>query len=158
MKQKIFNDAQSLAAHLKQQKIKTLVTTNGCFDILHVGHVNYLAASRELGDALVVLVNTDKSVREQGKGAGRPINNESDRMHVLAALESVAYVCLFGEKTPEAALELLKPAIHTKGGDYTADQLPETKLIKSWGGRVEIIPFVAGKSTTNLIEKISKGN
>ncbi|HVJ65302.1 MAG TPA: D-glycero-beta-D-manno-heptose 1-phosphate adenylyltransferase [Bdellovibrionota bacterium] len=157
MKRKIFPDARALAEHLKKERPSKLVTTNGCFDILHVGHVEYLEASRAQGDALVVLVNTDASVKAQGKAPDRPINNENDRMRVLAALESVSYVCLFGEKTPEDAIRLLKPDVHTKGGDYTVESLPETKVIREWGGSVKIIPFVPGKSTTSLIERISKG-
>ncbi len=157
MKSKIFSNAHELAKHLSSQRPKKLVSTNGCFDILHVGHIEYLEESRAQGDALIVLVNTDASVRNQGKGPNRPVNSEQDRMRVLAALECVNYVCLFSEKTPEDAIATLKPDVHTKGGDYTAESLPETKVIRSWGGAVKIIPFVPGKSTTSLIEKISKG-
>jgi rfaE bifunctional protein nucleotidyltransferase chain/domain len=134
-----------------------LVSTNGCFDILHVGHVTYLEASRAEGDALVVLVNTDRSVRAQNKGPDRPINSELDRARVLAALEAVTYVCLFDEATPVEALSAFRPDVHTKGGDYLAETLPETAAMQTWGGRVKIIPLVPGKSTTSLIQKISKG-
>lgn len=157
MNRKIFKDAHALAERLKTNPQKSLVSTNGCFDILHVGHVEYLAASRAEGDALLVLLNTDRSVRAQNKGQDRPINSELDRARVLAALESVDFVCLFDENTPVEALQILKPAIHTKGGDYLAEQLPETAAMKSWGGTVKIIPLVPGKSTTSLIQKISKG-
>jgi D-glycero-beta-D-manno-heptose 1-phosphate adenylyltransferase len=157
MKAKIFSSAHELAQHLASIPKKQLVTTNGCFDILHAGHVEYLENSRALGDALIVLVNTDVSVKAQNKGPNRPINNEQDRMRVIAALESVSYVCLFSEQTPVESLEVLRPQIHTKGGDYKAEDLPETKALKSWGGIVKIIPFVQGKSTTSLIQKISEG-
>lgn len=157
MKHKIFASAEALAKHLSFHRPTKLVSTNGCFDILHAGHALYLEASRAEGDALVVLVNSDASVRNQGKGPNRPLNSEHDRMLVLAALESVSFVCPFEENTPEAAIRTLKPHIHTKGGDYKVESLPETQVIREWGGSVKIIPFVAGKSTTSLIEKISKG-
>lgn len=157
MSHKIFSNAQALAKHLENHRPKKLVSTNGCFDILHVGHVTYLEKSRAEGDALIVLVNTDRSVKAQNKGKDRPINSEQDRLTVLAALEAVSYVCLFGEQTPVEALRCLKPDIHTKGGDYIESALPETQVLKSWGGTIKIIPLVEGKSTTHLIEKISKG-
>lgn len=157
MRSKIFSSVEHLASSLSGKRPKILVSTNGCFDILHVGHVEYLEASRALGDALVVFVNTDRSVKEQNKADNRPINNLQDRMRVLAALECVDYVCAFDEKTPIEVLSVLKPNIHTKGGDYSAESLPETTVLKSWNARVEIIPLVKGKSTTNLIDQISKG-
>lgn len=157
-KNKIFSSAAALAEHLQNKRPATLVSTNGCFDLLHPGHVEYLETSRALGDALVVLVNTDASVKAQNKGEGRPLNTEVDRMRVLAGLESVTYVCPFGEDTPEAALALLKPEIHTKGGDYKEADLPEAKLLKTWDGKIKLVDFVPGKSTTKIIAKISKGS
>ena len=131
---------------------KTIVTTNGCFDILHVGHVRYLKSSKALGDVLVVCLNSDNSVKRL-KGSGRPLNTQDDRAEVLAALESVDYVVIFDEDTPVNHLANIKPDIHTKGGDYDINSLPEAKVIMENGGRVEFISFVEGKSTTKIIEK-----
>ena len=138
-----------------KQKNKIIVTTNGCFDILHVGHVRYLQKSAEYGDVLIVCLNSDKSVK-QLKGPSRPLNNENDRAEVLAALGCVDYVVIFDEITPVNYLEKIKPNIHTKGGDYNEDTLPETKVVKSNGGRLEFIQFVEGKSTTGLLNKINE--
>ena len=133
---------------------KKLVFTNGCFDILHVGHVRYLQAAKDFGDVLIVGLNTDASVKRL-KGNDRPINNEADRAEVLLALKSVDYVVLFGEQTAEALIAEVKPDIYVKGGDYTLETLPEAKIVQSYGGHVEFIPMVAGRSTTNVINKIS---
>ena len=133
---------------------KKIVFTNGCFDILHVGHVRYLQAARDLGDVLIVGLNTDASVKKL-KGNDRPINNEADRAEVLLALEAVDHVVFFGEQTAETLIEEIKPNIYVKGGDYTLETLPEAKIVQGYGGRVEFIPMVAGKSTTNVINKIS---
>lgn len=130
-----------------------LVTTNGCFDILHVGHVKYLEKSKEFGDILMVLLNSDKSIRAI-KGEGRPVNNENDRAYLLCALNCVDYVILFDEESPRNLLEEIKPDIHTKGEDYTIDTLPEADTILKNGGRVEFIKFVEGKSTTNILKKL----
>lgn len=131
---------------------KTVVTTNGCFDILHVGHVRYLKQTKSFGDISIVLLNTDRSVKAL-KGAARPINNENDRAEIIASLECVDYVVLFDEDTPEKLISIVKPDVHTKGGDYTVETLPEAKVIMESGGRVEFISFVEGKSTTNIIQK-----
>ena len=140
--------------HLRSEK-KKIVFTNGCFDILHVGHVRYLGAAKDLGDILIVGLNTDASVKIL-KGNDRPINNENDRAEVLLALKAVDDVILFGEKTAEDLIAKVKPDIYVKGGDYTLDTLPEAKIVQSYGGRVEFIPMVAGRSTTNVIKKIAK--
>ena len=131
-----------------------IVFTNGCFDILHVGHVRYLQVAKNLGDVLIVGLNTDASVRKL-KGNDRPINKEADRAEVLLALKAVDHVVLFGEQTAESLITEIKPDIYVKGGDYTLDTLPEAKIVQSYGGRVEFIPMVAGKSTTNVINKIT---
>lgn len=136
---------------------RRLVVTNGCFDLLHRGHVTYLECARALGDALLVGVNSDASVREL-KGPDRPVNNESDRAFVLAALESVDGVCVFTDKTAMRLLATVKPDIYAKGGDYTIDTInqEERRLIEQQGGTVAILPGVAGKSTTSLLTKIAK--
>lgn len=131
---------------------KTVVTTNGCFDILHVGHVRYMKQTKALGDVLVVCMNSDDSVKRL-KGPSRPVNSENDRAEVLASLECVDYVVIFDEDTPVNFLSQIKPDIHTKGGDYDINSLPEAKVIMENGGRVEFISFVEGKSTTNIISK-----
>ncbi len=136
---------------------KKLVVTNGCFDILHVGHVNYLEAARRHGEALLVGLNNDASVR-QLKGEGRPINSERDRALVLAALEAVDAVCVFAETRATRFLQLAEPDIYVKGGDFTPDQLPreERDVVDKAGGKIITTGFVPGKSTTALLEKISK--
>ena len=136
---------------------KTVVWTNGCFDILHVGHVRNLAACRACGDALVVGLNSDASVRAI-KGPSRPVNGEDDRAELLAALSCVDAVVVFGESTPEASLARLKPEIHCKGEDYAPPHgkpIPEARVVESYGGRIRFIPLVSGRSTTGTIEKIS---
>ncbi|MGB7767614.1 MAG: adenylyltransferase/cytidyltransferase family protein [Verrucomicrobiia bacterium] len=135
---------------------KRLVVTNGCFDILHLGHAIYLESARNLGDALLVGVNGDDAAR-QLKGPGRPVNSEADRAAVLAALASVAGVCIFSEKTAVKFLAAAQPDVYVKGGDYTLDTLnqEERRTVESAGGKIIIIPFVAGKSTTALLEKIA---
>ena len=143
-----------LLEELKSLSDKTIVTTNGCFDILHVGHVRYLQKAKESGDLLVLAMNTDASVKRL-KGPERPINSENDRAEVLAALGCIDYVVMFDEDTPETLLAQIKPDVHVKGGDYTEDTLPEAKVIIENGGRVEFIKFVEGKSTTKIIEKIN---
>lgn len=136
---------------------KTLVFTNGCFDILHVGHVRYLAAARELGDCLIVGLNSDDSVRCL-KGPTRPINNQNDRAEVLAALASVDYVIVFGERTAENLIDAIEPDIYVKGGDYRVEELPEAKIVKQYEGRIELIPEVPGRSSSNVIKKIKSDN
>ena len=136
---------------------KRLVVTNGCFDILHLGHVTYLEAARNLGDALLIGVSGDDSVR-QLKGANRPLNSEYDRAAVLAALESVTGICIFAEKTATRFLAIAKPDVYVKGGDYTLETLnqEERRTVEQAGGRITILPFVPGKSTTALLEKIAR--
>jgi len=132
---------------------KRVVFTNGCFDILHIGHTTYLQQAKALGDVLIIGINSDASVSAL-KGPKRPINSEADRAGVLAALEAVDCVVVFKESTPIELLEALKPDIHVKGGDYTAETLPEFETVTKNGGRVEILSFVPGKSTTAIIQKI----
>lgn len=132
---------------------KTVVATNGCFDILHVGHVRYLEKTKTFADYMIVLLNSDKSVRSI-KGEGRPINNENDRAEILCALSCVDFVVLFDEDSPRLLLDEIKPDVYTKGADYTLETLPEADIMKKNGTRVEFIEFVQGKSTTNTIEKM----
>ena len=136
---------------------KRVVATNGCFDILHVGHVRYLAAARKLGDVLVVGLNGDSSVR-QLKGEGRPVNPEQDRAEVLAALESVGYVTIFPELRATNFLRAAQPSIYAKGGDYTADTLDseERAVLAKFGTKIEIIPFAQGYSTSQWLTRIGK--
>ncbi len=133
---------------------RPLVFTNGVFDILHRGHASYLAQARALGASLVVGVNSDASVKMLGKGDDRPINTEADRQALLVALESVDMAILFNEQTPVNLIEKIRPDIYVKGGDYEIDTLPETKAVKSWGGKAVAIPFIYERSTTSLLGKI----
>lgn len=133
---------------------KTVVFTNGVFDILHAGHVGYLEQARALGDMLVVGLNSDASVRRLGKGPDRPINPLEDRARVIGALRWVDAVVSFDEDTPERLIAELRPDIHVKGGDYQAQDLPETAIVEAYGGRVVILPFLDGRSTTSVIQKI----
>lgn len=149
-------DITKLVADLKTQG-KTIVTTNGCFDILHVGHVRYLQATKAFADIMIVCLNSDVSVKKI-KGPDRPINNENDRAEILCALECVDYVVLFDESSPVDLLCEIKPDVYTKGADYTIETLPEAKPVMQNGGRVEFISFVEGKSTTNVIKKIGAQN
>lgn len=132
---------------------KTVVATNGCFDILHVGHVRYLQKTKTFADYSIVLLNSDKSVRSI-KGESRPINNENDRAEILCALSCVDYVVLFDEDSPRDLLDEIKPDVYTKGADYTMETLPEADIMRKNNTKVEFIEFVAGKSTTNTIEKM----
>ena len=136
---------------------KKLVVTNGCFDILHLGHVSYLESARNLGDALLVGINGDAGARLL-KGPGRPVNSEADRAGVLAALASVDGVCIFADKTATKFLSAARPDIYVKGGDYTLDTLnqEERRLVESARGKIVILPLLPGKSTTALLEKISR--
>lgn len=135
---------------------KILVFTNGVFDILHVGHVTYLQQAKELGDILVVGVNSDQSARKLGKGSDRPIHNLKDRTTMLMALRSVNFVLAFEEDTPVEIIKLLQPDIHVKGGDYNPDSMPETQVVRSYGGKVVILPFVPGHSTTSILKKLAE--
>lgn len=132
---------------------KTVVTTNGCFDILHVGHVRYLTKTKSFADVSVVLLNSDKSVKLI-KGEGRPINNENDRAEILCALSCVDYVVLFDESSPSELLDEIKSDVYTKGADYSMETLPEADIMRKNGTRVEFITFVEGKSTTNTIKSM----
>jgi rfaE bifunctional protein nucleotidyltransferase chain/domain len=135
---------------------KNLVVTNGCFDLLHLGHVTYLQSARNLGDLLLVGVNSDAAVRGL-KGEGRPINSERDRAAVLAALESVDAVTIFPDVRATRFLAAAQPDIYVKGGDYTLETLDqeERRTVESAGGKIVLIPFVPGKSTTSLLKKLS---
>ena len=135
-----------------QAEGKTFAATNGCFDILHVGHVRYLQKTKSLADFSIVMLNSDKSVKLI-KGDERPINNEQDRAEILNALLYVDYVVLFEEKSPAQLLEAIKPDIYTKGADYTLETLPERDVVLRNNIKVEFIEFVQGKSTTNIINK-----
>lgn len=134
---------------------ETVVTTNGCFDILHVGHVRYLQKTKTFADYSIVLLNSDKSVKSI-KGEGRPINNENDRAEILCALSCVDFVVLFDEDSPRNLIDEIKPDVHTKGADYSVETLPEADVILKNGGRIEFIDFVEGKSTTNTIKLINE--
>jgi D-beta-D-heptose 7-phosphate kinase/D-beta-D-heptose 1-phosphate adenosyltransferase len=136
----------------------TVVATGGCFDLLHAGHVATLRAARSLGDCLVVCLNSDRSVRRL-KGADRPLVAEADRAAVLAALGCVDAVVVFDEPTPEAVLDRLRPDVFAKGGDYALSDLPEAALLASWGGQAVVLPYLPGRSTTNLVkEVVRRGN
>lgn len=137
---------------------RPLVFTNGVFDVLHRGHVLYLAAARELGAALLVGVNSDSSARQLGKGPDRPLNRELDRSVVVAALESVSFVTIFDEPTPCELLRRCRPDVYVKGGDYDMETLEETRLVRGWGGRSVAIPFVEGYSTSGLVRRIRGGS
>ena len=155
------------AAIISKEKRKdgqTIVFTNGCFDILHRGHIEYLAKAADLGDVLIVAVNTDKSVKAQNKGDNRPINNESDRLELLAALFFVDYVLLFDEATPKQLIEQIQPNVLVKGGDYDPNETdPKSKqyivgrdTVLDNKGKVKVIDLVRGYSTTNTIKKINQ--
>ena len=151
-----WDDLPGWRAELRKSGRK-LVVTNGCFDLLHAGHVSYLENARKLGDVLLIGLNGDGGVR-QLKGEGRPINSEQDRAVVLAALESVGGVCIFAEPAATRFLAHAQPDIYVKGGDYTLDTLnqDERKTVEKAGGKIVFIPFVPGKSTTATLAKIAK--
>lgn len=138
-----------------RQEGKKIVFTNGCFDILHVGHTRYLTEAKKQGDILILGLNSDESVRSL-KGKERPMIPENERADVIAALESVDYVTIFHELTPLELIEYLKPDIIVKGGDWKEEDVVGRESVTKWGGRVIIIPEVKGSSTTNIIEKIKK--
>jgi D-glycero-beta-D-manno-heptose 1-phosphate adenylyltransferase len=146
---------QQLAARLASLK-RPLVFTNGVFDILHRGHVTYLAQARALGASLLVAANSDASARELDKGDGRPINALEDRLAVLAALEAVSLVTWFEEDTPLKLIQAVKPEVLVKGGDWKPDAIVGSKEVKGWGGAVHSIPLVPGRSTTSVIERIRR--
>lgn len=147
-------DIKNLVSDLKKQN-KSIVFTNGCFDILHIGHARYLKESSKFADILIIGLNSDSSVKRL-KGDSRPLNNESDRAELLSELGFVDYVVVFNEDTPENLLDEIKPDVYTKGADYTLKTLPEAKTVLKNKGRVEFINLVEGKSTTNIIKKIEE--
>ncbi len=149
-----FDDIANIAKRLKSEG-KKIVFTNGCFDIIHVGHTYYLNKAKQLGDILIIGLNSDNSVRRL-KGKERPLNTEADRAEVLLALEAVDYVVIFTEDTPFNLIERLRPDILVKGGDYTKDNIVGADIVEANGGEVVVIPFVEGKSTSGLVEKIKK--
>lgn len=153
---KIVDDA-SLKNICRQAKAegKTIVSTSGCFDLLHAGHVKYLEQAKEKGDLLILLLNSDASVKRL-KGAQRPIVNQLDRAAVAAGLESVDYLCLFDEDTPCGLIRTLRPDIVVKGGDYEGKQIPEMDAVHEYGGRTEYVQMEEGRSTTGLLEKIRR--
>jgi rfaE bifunctional protein nucleotidyltransferase chain/domain len=133
---------------------RPIVFTNGVFDILHRGHVTYIAQARALGASLVIAINSDTSVRQLGKGSDRPINSEVDRAALVAALQDVDLVTVFEEQVPLVPLELVRPDIYIKGGDYAVESLPEAALVRSWGGRSATLAFVHERSTSDLIARV----
>ncbi len=145
----------ALAAQLERERLagRTIVFTNGVFDLLHAGHVQFLRRARELGDLLVVGVNSDRSARRL-KGERRPINGERDRLALVAALDAVDHAVLFDEDTPGETIRTLRPHIHVKGGDYAGEALPEAEAVREVGGRVVILPLVDGLSTSTVIERV----
>jgi D-beta-D-heptose 7-phosphate kinase / D-beta-D-heptose 1-phosphate adenosyltransferase len=149
---KKLDEMEVIVQDLKKQG-KKVVFTNGCFDLLHVGHVRLLQQARQKGDVLIVGINSDRSVRKL-KGKSRPINRENDRAEVLAGLSFVDYVTIFDQDTPEKVLQKLQVHIHVKGGDYSLEQLPEAKVVKNYGGDIILIPYETGYSTSNVISKI----
>ena len=154
IQQKIFN-REDLVRMCNAWKAsgKKIVFTNGCFDILHHGHLDLLAKAADNGNILILGLNTDDSVKRL-KGPGRPVTNEQDRAFQVASLLCVDAVCLFDEDTPEELIKLLKPDVLVKGGDYTVDKIVGADFVQNAGGRVEIIPFVTGYSTTSIIDRI----
>jgi rfaE bifunctional protein nucleotidyltransferase chain/domain len=148
-------DRTELAAEFARLRAvgKRAVFTNGCFDLVHAGHVRYLREAASLGDLLAVGLNSDASVR-QFKGAGRPIVSEGDRAEVMAALEMVDYVVVFGERTAEAIVAELKPDVYVKGGDYLPETLPEARIVEGYGGQVKLVPYHEDLSTSGIIQKI----
>ena len=156
MDEKVLTPGQATRARARlREEGRRLVFTNGCFDLLHVGHVRYLREARRLGDALLVAINSDRAVREL-KGEGRPVMPEGERAELLAALEAVSYVTVFDELSPRTLIAELLPDVLVKGGDYALDEIHGREEVEAAGGRVLSLPFVAGASTTDIIEKIKK--
>ena len=154
---KSLDELQKIVSLLRSEN-KNIVFTNGCFDILHLGHVKLLEKAKGFRDVLIVGVNSDSSIKHL-KGNDRPINTQEERLGIIAALECVTYVICFNESTPINLISQLKPDIHVKGGEYNPNdyaKMPEAEVIHAYGGEVRIVPNVVGKSTTNVIEKILK--
>lgn len=158
LKEKIVSQDQALK-ELKswREKNKKIVFTNGCFDIIHPGHIDYLSQARDLGDILVLGLNTDQSVRRLNKGSNRPINDERTRAYVLAGLASVDLIVFFDEETPYNLIKLLQPNVLVKGKDYEVEKIIGFDILKENGGEVITIPFIDGYSTSSLIKKIIEG-
>ena len=158
LKEKIVSQDQALK-ELKtwREKNKKIVFTNGCFDIIHPGHIDYLSQARDLGDILVVGLNTDQSVKRLNKGSNRPINDERTRAYVLAGLASVDLIVFFDEQTPYNLIKLLQPNVLVKGKDYEVEKIIGFDILKENGGEVITIPFIDGYSTSSLIKKIIEG-
>ena len=148
---KIMN-REEIASRLKSVNGKT-VFTNGCFDLLHIGHIRYLYEASLEGDLLIIGINTDSSVKKI-KGPGRPITPEKERAELISALEFVDYVTLFSETLPTKTLDIIKPDVHVKGGDYKIDDIPETETVEKNGGKVKILGLYRGYSSSSLIKKI----
>lgn len=148
------NEIKNIATILKADG-KTVVFTNGCFDILHAGHVRYLQAARELGDCLILGLNSDESVGRL-KGPTRPVNSQDDRAEVLSALSAIDYVVIFDDPTAEGLVREIEPSVYVKGGDYNIKDLPEATIVASYGGKTVLVPEVPGKSTSNIIKKMTK--
>jgi D-glycero-beta-D-manno-heptose 1-phosphate adenylyltransferase len=152
---KVFESVHDLSeaiALLKRQG-KTIVTTNGCFDLLHTGHISYLTEAASFGDYLIVGINSDMSV-EKLKGPGRPVQKEKDRAFIIGSLKMVDFVFIFSESDPREFLNILKPDVHVKGGDYTPEKLPEREVVEANGGKIAIVSFVDGYSTSSIVKKI----
>ena len=158
LKEKVVSQDQALK-ELKtwREKNKKIVFTNGCFDIIHPGHIDYLSQARDLGDILVLGLNTDQSVRRLNKGSNRPINDERTRAYVLAGLASVDLIVFFDEETPYNLIKLLQPNVLVKGKDYEVEKIIGFDILKENGGEVITIPFLEGYSTSSLIKKIIEG-
>lgn len=151
----VIQDWQELAARLEKHRSRgeRIVSTNGVFDLLHVGHLRYLQEARRLGDLLVIGLNSDACTRRL-KGAARPLVPEEERAELMAALTCVDYVTLFDEPTPARFLAAIRPHLHAKGGDYDPASMPETPIVEAGGGKVIVLPFTSGRSTTGLVERI----
>jgi len=149
---RVLSQSDLLSVLTTERNNKKVVFTNGCFDILHVGHVRYLQQARELGDILVVAVNTDSSVKVL-KGPSRPIQNEQDRVEILSALSCVDFVTLFSEQTPLELIKKIQPDVLVKGGDWPVEKIVGYDIVQAKGGKVLSLPFVEGRSTTSIIDK-----
>ncbi len=155
-KVKIFKDWKQLSQVIGSIRSgKKIVFTNGCFDILHVGHIHYLKEARDLGDFLVLALNSDVSVRKL-KGSERPLQNEEDRAEILAALECISFVTIFGEPTPLEIIKVVRPDILVKGGDWAPEKIVGHEFVSSYGGETKSLRFVEGRSTTSIVEKIKR--
>jgi len=158
LKEKVVSKDQALkSVKAGREKNKKIVFTNGCFDIIHPGHIDYLSQARDLGDILVLGLNTDQSVRRLNKGSNRPINDERTRAYVLAGLASVDLIVFFDEETPYNLIKLLQPNVLVKGKDYEVEKIIGFDILKENGGEVITIPFLDGYSTSSLIKKIIEG-